>query len=115
MVLGLVINAQTSCCNTSSTKNCNSKTEQIIEKTSYRVEGNCGLCKTRIEKAALNIKGVKTADWNQTTKILNLTFKKGVNTDEILQAVANVGHDNEKFKASERVYNNLHACCKYRD
>ena len=32
-------------------------------KDTFSVEGNCSMCKKRIEKAALSLKGVKYAKW----------------------------------------------------
>ena len=34
-------------------------------KETFSVEGNCSMCKKRIEKAALSLKGVKYAKWNK--------------------------------------------------
>jgi periplasmic mercuric ion binding protein len=79
----------------------------------FKVSGNCGMCKTRIEKAA-KIEGVNKAEWNPDTKILTLVYNpSAVKTDDILRKVAAVGHDNEKFKASDEAYNSLPGCCKY--
>ena len=36
-------------------------------KASLEVDGVCLMCKTRIEKASLNTKGVKSAVWNVKT------------------------------------------------
>jgi hypothetical protein len=33
--------------------------------------------------------------------------------DSIKKAIADVGHDNDAYKAPDEVYNNLHSCCKY--
>ncbi|MEZ4888889.1 MAG: TonB-dependent receptor [Chitinophagales bacterium] len=79
------------------------------------VNGVCGMCKKRIEDAAIHTKGVKTADWNVSTKQLQVSFHpKNFNEDQLHQNLASVGHDTEKVKASDEVYNNLHGCCKYR-
>ena len=40
----------------------------------FEVKGNCGTCKERIEKAAKSIDSVTTADWNEETEILEVTF-----------------------------------------
>lgn len=84
------------------------KTEKI------KVSGMCGMCKTRIEKTA-KIDGVSAAEWDKTTKVLTLTYNPGVvKSDDIQKKIAAVGHDTEKFKADEKTYNSLPACCKYR-
>ena len=36
-------------------------------------------------------------------------------TDDIKKKIADVGHDNSLYKATDEVYDNLHGCCKYRD
>ena len=42
------------------------------------VKGNCGMCKTTIEKAVLKVDGVEEADWGINSKILlqSLIFSK---------------------------------------
>ena len=84
------------------------KTETI------KVLGNCGSCKTRIEKAA-KIDGVSKADWNKQTKMLTLVYDPSkVNSDDVQKKIAAVGHDTEKFKADDKAYAKLDACCQYR-
>ncbi len=88
--------------------------QKITLKTdSISVLGNCGMCKTRIEKAAM-LEGVKTAVWNQETKILTVVYNPSVVSNEVIQkSIASVGHDTELYKAEESVYNQLPGCCKY--
>jgi Cu(I)/Ag(I) efflux system membrane fusion protein len=84
-------------------------------KTTLTVQGKCGMCKSRIEKAAKAVKGVSTADWNQENKELQLNFDSAqTNLDAISKAVAKVGHDTNKDKANQVVYDALPGCCKYR-
>ena len=89
--------------------------QQDVVSATYEVDGVCGMCKNRIENAALSLDGVISADWSMETHKLNVTYKKDVNPDQILKAIADAGHDNEKFKAPDVVYNNLPNCCHYRD
>ncbi len=85
-----------------------SKTEEI------KVYGSCGMCETRIEKAAKSVDGVITAEWDQKTKMLKVSYDKSkTNSQKIQKAVAKVGHDTEMYKADDKVYNALHSCCKY--
>lgn len=85
------------------------------EKTEkFEVKGNCGMCESRIEKAAQNVKGVSAADWNQKTKMLEVKLDASVaSVDKVQKAVAAVGHDTPLHKASENVYDKLPGCCKY--
>jgi copper chaperone CopZ len=80
----------------------------------FEVKGLCALCKNRIETAAMAVAGVIAADWNQETKILEVSFdaqKTGV--DAIQKAIADVGHDTPMYKALDAVYDKLPDCCKY--
>ena len=80
----------------------------------FKVKGNCGMCEKRIEKAALSVDGVSKADWDKETKKLAVVFDEGkTNIDKIEVAVAKVGHDTPKHKASNEVYSKLPGCCKY--
>ena len=84
------------------------KTETI------KVSGNCESCKARIEKAA-KVDGVTKADWSDKTKILTLVYDPSkVKSDDVQKKIAAVGHDTPKFKATDKVYNALPGCCKYR-
>ena len=79
-----------------------------------KVFGNCGQCKDRIE-AAVKVKGVDAAFWDEDTKILSVYYNPTiVNLDKFHELVAKAGHDTELKKASDNVYNKLPACCKYR-
>ena len=78
-----------------------------------KVWGNCGMCKKTIETAAVNA-GATSADWNEETKQLQVSYKaKKTNGDKIQQAIAGAGYDTEKFTADQSVYDQLHGCCKY--
>lgn len=85
------------------------------EKTEkFEVKGNCGMCETRIEKAAQNVKGVSSADWDKKTKMLEVKLDASITSaDKVQKAVAAVGHDTPLHKASDSVYNKLPGCCKY--
>jgi len=83
-------------------------------KYDIEVNGNCEMCKKRIEKAALSVKGVKSAVWHIDHQDLHLVLDENKATvDQVHEAVAKVGHDTEKLKASDQIYNDLHRCCLY--
>ena len=84
------------------------------EKTdSFTVYGNCGMCKSRIEKAA-KMDWVTAATWDKTTKILTISFDSSKVTSEAVQKkVASVGHDTALYTAQGEVYDKLPGCCKY--
>ena len=80
----------------------------------FRVAGNCSMCKKRIEEAAY-IKGVKSADWNKTTKILTVVYSPAkAQQTQIIQAVLKAGHDAGTQRATDKHYNTLPDCCAYR-
>ncbi|MDR1879929.1 MAG: heavy-metal-associated domain-containing protein [Tannerellaceae bacterium] len=80
-----------------------------------KVEGLCGMCKTRIEKAAKSVKGVSSAAWDKATKQLHLHYDaEKTSVETVSKAIAKTGHDTEKDKAPDKVYNALPDCCKYR-
>ena len=83
-------------------------------KHEIEVNGNCGMCEKRIEKAALSVKGVKVAEWHQDHHHLYIVMDETKCTlEQVHQAIANAGHDTDKVKAKDEVYENLHHCCKY--
>ena len=86
------------------------------KKASMEIMGNCGMCKTRIEKALSKVKGVKFANWDIPSKELTVVYDENKCTPiDIKKAIAKVGHDTDSEKASNEVYNKLPACCKFRD
>ncbi|VAW22799.1 Probable Co/Zn/Cd efflux system membrane fusion protein [hydrothermal vent metagenome] len=85
-----------------------SKTEK------FKVYGKCGMCKSRIEKAAKSVEGVSSADWDKETKQIEVVFNDAkTDVKKIQKAIAKVGHDTEMFKAEDDDYNNLPGCCQY--
>jgi hypothetical protein len=88
--------------------------EATVTETEFKVFGNCGMCKTRIEKA-VKIDEVKYAKWNKNTKMLKVAFENTITADSLHKRVAAVGHDTELFKADDEVYTKLPKCCLYRD
>lgn len=85
----------------------NAKTE------TYKVAGNCEMCKTTIETAA-NKKGTSKAEWDKDKKIMSLTYdSKQTTASDVLKRVAYAGYDNEQFLAPDDAYSKLPGCCKY--
>ena len=79
----------------------------------FEVNGKCEMCKSRIE-SAIDIKGVKFAEWNEETHQMKVVFDpRKISENEIHQKIADIGHDTEKVKATDEAYNNLHGCCHY--
>jgi hypothetical protein len=85
----------------------NSKTETL------KVYGNCGMCKTKIEKAGTQ-KNISKTVWSEETAMATITYDaKKTNADAILKKIALVGYDSDNFLAPDAVYKKLHGCCKY--
>jgi copper chaperone CopZ len=81
--------------------------------TEFKVYGECGMCKARIEKS-LKTDGISSAAWDKERKVLKVEYLPAViKVEAIHKLVANVGHDTEKEKAEDEVYNKLPDCCKY--
>jgi periplasmic mercuric ion binding protein len=99
---GLSTSAQTT-----SKPSTQSKTE------TFKVWGKCEMCKARIEKA-VKAEGATSANWDEKTLMLAVTFDPSKTSVELLsKKLASVGHDTEKFKASDDVYAKLPGCCHY--
>lgn len=82
-------------------------------KNEFYVKGNCESCKARIEKAARDA-GADAAEWNAETQTVTLNFDPAkTSSDTILKKIAEVGHDNEKYRSSDKTYKNLPSCCLY--
>ena len=91
-----------------------SKSTNAAKTETIKVQGNCDMCKARIEKAA-KFDGVSKAEWNTESKMLAVTYDPSkTNMDAISKKVAAAGHDNAKVKADDKVYSALPGCCKYR-
>lgn len=86
----------------------NSKTETVY------VSGNCGMCKSTIEKAGSR-KNTAAVIWNQDSKTAIITYDAiQTNRDEILKRIALAGYDSESFFAPEETYAKLPDCCQYK-
>ncbi len=79
---------------------------------SFKVYGNCGMCKKTIEKS-LSDKGI-TGEWDKKSKIIKVTYDSTKYTNlQVQEIIAKVGYDTEKCRGNDEAYNNLHECCKY--
>lgn len=83
-------------------------------KHDIEVQGNCEMCKKRIEKAAYAVSGVKSAEWHQDDQTLHVLInEEKTSTLKVSQAVAKAGHDTKQVRATDEDYNKLHTCCSY--
>ncbi len=88
--------------------------QTTTEKTdTIKVYGECGMCKSRIQKI-LKIDGISSAVWDVDTKMLTVSYNPAIITnDDIQKKIATVGHDTEKYRADDKVYEKLPGCCHY--
>jgi len=85
-------------------------------KENLLVQGNCTMCKARIETSALSTTGVQSAIWNMETKVLEVDFLKDeTSLKNIAKAVSSEGHDSTEEIADIKTYENLPLCCAYRN
>lgn len=88
--------------------------DMAMSDLSFGVRGNCGMCKSTIEKAANGVDGVTSANWDVNKKKIDVSFDD-TKTDAmaIHKAIAASGYDTEKFAGSEEAYKDLPGCCQY--
>lgn len=88
--------------------------EIAMADVSFGVRGNCGMCKTTIEKAANSVEGVLNAKWDVDKKKIDVSFDDAkTEAMAIHKAIAASGYDTEKVAGDVEAYDNLHGCCKY--
>ncbi len=88
--------------------------ELAMTDISFGVRGNCGMCKTTIEKATNSVEGVSSATWDVDKKKIDVSFDDS-KTDAmaIHNAIAASGYDTEKASGDLEAYNGLPGCCQY--
>jgi len=86
---------------------------QTLTIETIKVWGNCGMCKTTIEKAAKSA-GATKANWDADTKELQVSYAGNkTSSNAIQQAIAKKGYDTQDLTGDDKAYDKLHSCCKY--
>ncbi len=81
----------------------------------FKVYGNCDMCKSNIEGALKKKDGVTSKRWDVKAKTLTVTYDPSkITIQQIGEKVAGVGYDNDYATAPDAVYKNLHQCCQYK-
>jgi hypothetical protein len=93
-------------------KKAKSKTE-MDQTVSFKVAGIGGMCKKRIESAAMDSKGVKKAEWDIQTDMLVLVGSKKMDKQKVASSLAKAGYRSEFAKADPKAYAKLPECCQY--
>ena len=84
-----------------------------IANSTFKVWGNCEMCKETIE-GSLKVEGVTKADWSSETKMIAVSYDTTkISLDQIQKNIALVGYDNEKYKGDDATYSELPGCCQY--
>ena len=102
----------------------NDNKKSLVADYSIGVKGNCGMCKTTIEKAVLELEFVEEAEWGIKTKILDVEFIDSVNSDidpllalalldSLNLAITESGYETMNSTANQSSYDALPGCCKY--
>ena len=61
------------------------------------VDGVCMMCEERIEKKAIDVKGIKLADWDLDNRVLKVVYnEKNITINEIHEFLGSIGHDTKK-------------------
>jgi hypothetical protein len=108
-LLILIMSAGFSISSTAQSKK-SKKAEQTV---SFKVTGICGSCKERIESTALDVKGVKKAEWDIQSDMLVLVGSSKMDKQKVAYALAKAGHKSELAEADPKGYANLPGCCQY--
>ncbi len=85
-----------------------------IKTVTIKVYGECSMCRKTIEKAAFTVAGIQSANWNENSKQLTLTydiFKKAA-VDNVQKKIAAAGYDTESYRADDATVQKLPDCCK---
>jgi periplasmic mercuric ion binding protein len=92
---------------------CGSKAPEGSATSTFKVWGNCGMCKKTIEKS-LKQDGIFSADWNKDSKIMEVVYDpKKLSLEQINASIASVGYDTETARGNDSAYATLHECCQY--
>lgn len=78
-----------------------------------QTSAECGSCKTRIEDKLNYTKGIKFAELDLTTKVLEVKYSpKKITLAEIKTILSETGYDADEVKANPAAVESLPACCK---
>jgi mercuric ion binding protein len=89
------------------------KKDPTAKKETFKVWGECGMCKKTIEKAAIS-SGATAANWDDKSKKLTVTYSTAQTSNQKIQeAIAAAGYDTRDLVADNSAYDKLDECCKY--
>ncbi len=89
---------------------CTSKPNAQAE---FHVRGNCEMCKERIDKTVLAIRGVDKADWNVETETIQISYDSTiVKPVDIEKVIAATGHATTHMPMDTAAHAKLPECCQ---
>lgn len=78
-----------------------------------KTSAECGMCKTRIEKALNLTKGVVSSSLNIPTRVVTVTYNpKKITPAKIRDIISRTGYDADDVKARPGAYKRLPECCR---
>jgi periplasmic mercuric ion binding protein len=81
----------------------------------FKVYGNCEMCKSHIEGALKKKDGIIKKEWSPTTKMITVTYDPSkITLTQIKQKIADAGYDTDEIQAKDEDYSKLHKCCQYK-
>ena len=87
--------------------------QKKVETVVYQTSAQCGMCKEAIEKELYLTNGIKSAELDNDTKQLKVTFKtKKITKDRIKKIVSDLGYDIDDVEGNKENYDKLPTCCK---
>ncbi|PHR69674.1 MAG: hypothetical protein COA67_09700 [Lutibacter sp.] len=85
-----------------------------LQTITFGVQGNCGMCKSTIEKSVNSVNGVSNSVWESEKKEIEISFNASkTNETAIHNAIAASGYRTDIVPENEEAYKNLPGCCKY--
>lgn len=84
-----------------------------IQTVEIHTSAQCEMCKKKIEKKVIAVKGVKNAVLDLKTKIVKVKYDaQKTQVNAIKMAITQAGYDADEMKADEKAYSELKECCK---
>lgn len=115
-IIACIALAITSSCGNKSTTETKETTTEVVNglaTSTFKVWGNCDMCKETIE-GSLKADGIDKAEWDTESKMINVSYNSDkITLDQIQKNIASAGYDNEKYKGDDNAYSALPECCQY--
>jgi len=78
-----------------------------------KTTAECNMCKKTLESTLNQMKGVKKASVDMSTKDATIIYNpKKVSVEELKKAIVGLGYDADEMKANTKAYQALPDCCK---